>query len=86
MKTRTSIIADDIEAELAQDPQPLLVLCGGEEQKQVLKAELSKRGIHAESYGEEPADMKDGPGGSRGKDISLSGFLPSPSGSPWLFL
>jgi len=56
---RTSIIADDIGAELARDPQPLLILCGGEEQKQVLKAELSKRGIHAESYGEELTDMKD---------------------------
>jgi hypothetical protein len=56
---RTSIIADDIEAELAREPQPLLVLCGGEEQNQTLKAELSRRGIHAESYGQEPADMED---------------------------
>ena len=56
---RTSIIVDDIEAELAREPQPLLVLCGGEEQNQILKAELARRGIHAESYGQEPADMED---------------------------
>ncbi|HQN19409.1 MAG TPA: hypothetical protein PKV86_09725, partial [Syntrophobacteraceae bacterium] len=48
---RTSIIANDIEAELAIEPQPLLVLSSGEEQDQVLKAELSKRGIRAERYG-----------------------------------
>jgi len=56
---RTSIIADDIEAELSREPQPILVLSGGEEHNQVLKAELAKRGIPAESYGQEPTDMKD---------------------------
>jgi hypothetical protein len=56
---RTSIIVDDIEAELAREPQTLLILCGGEEQKQVLKAELSKRDIHAESYGEALTHVED---------------------------
>ncbi len=58
-ENRTSIIADDIEAELAHEPQPLLVLCGGEEQHRMLKAELSQRGIHAVSYGQEPTDTAD---------------------------
>jgi superfamily II DNA or RNA helicase len=56
---RTGIIADDIEAELDREPQPLVVLCGGEEQNQMLKAELSQRGIHAVSYGQEPADIEE---------------------------
>jgi superfamily II DNA or RNA helicase len=56
---RTGIIADDIEAELDREPQPLVVLCGGEEQNQLLKAELSQRGIHAVSYGKEPADIEE---------------------------
>ena len=54
-----SIIADDIEAELAREPQPLVVLCGGEEQNQMLKGELSQRGIHAVSYGQTPADIEE---------------------------
>ena len=55
---RTSIIADDIAEELSQEPQPLLVLCGGEEQHCALKAELAKRSIPAMSYGPEPADVE----------------------------
>jgi hypothetical protein len=61
-ENRNRIIADDIEAELAQDPQPLLVLCGGEEQNHTLKAELSRRGINAVSYGRE----------ATAKDVALS--------------
>jgi hypothetical protein len=56
---RTGIIADDIEAELSRESQPLLVLSGGEEHNQILKTELAKRGISAESYGREPEGVKD---------------------------
>ncbi|NSW87019.1 MAG: DEAD/DEAH box helicase family protein [Syntrophobacteraceae bacterium] len=44
-RKRTRIIADDIEAELRGQNRPLVVLSGGEEQDEVLGAELGRRGI-----------------------------------------
>ncbi len=55
---RSGIIADDIQEELARNPEPLLVLCGGEEQNRVLSAELEKRGISVLSYGQKAADVE----------------------------
>jgi hypothetical protein len=49
-KMRTSLIADDIEAELKAEPIPLLVLSGGDIQDEMLTAELSRRGIEVISY------------------------------------
>ena len=57
-ENRTNIIADDIAEELAQEPQPLLVLCGGEEQHRALEAELSKRNISTMTYGPELAEAE----------------------------
>jgi hypothetical protein len=42
---RTRLIADDIEAELRQQPQPILVLTGGDEQHAILTEELRRRNI-----------------------------------------
>jgi superfamily II DNA or RNA helicase len=47
---RTSLIVDDIEAELREDPRPLIVLSGGEVQNQTLMEELKGRGIDAMTY------------------------------------
>lgn len=49
---RTQAIVDDIEAELTKEPQPLVVLCGSEQQSQILFSELVKRGISARQYKE----------------------------------
>lgn len=47
---RTKLIVNDIEAELNEEASPLLVLSGGEEQNEVLKAELKRRGIEVITY------------------------------------
>ncbi|MGV8072982.1 MAG: DEAD/DEAH box helicase [Syntrophobacteraceae bacterium] len=52
-EARTHLIADDIEAELGEQPQPLLVLSGGEDQNETLRAELTRRGIAVIIYGAE---------------------------------
>ncbi len=77
---RTRIIADDIEAELSREPQPLLVLSGGEEHSHILKAELSKRGIPVESYGPDPEDPTDAMNETAQNDLPCPD-LPSPSGA-----
>jgi hypothetical protein len=53
---RTQLIVDDIVAEMEQDPQPILVLSGGEEQDEILKAELGRRGIEVISYSKSPVE------------------------------
>ena len=53
---RTQLIVDDIVAEMERDPQPILVLSGGEEQDEILKAELGRRGIEVISYGKIPVE------------------------------
>lgn len=49
-RARTGLVADDIETELKEDPRPLIVLTGGEDQEETLGAELKKRGIEVFTY------------------------------------
>lgn len=49
-KARTELIANDIESELKQDPRPLIVLTGGEEQEEALGKELKSRGVEVHTY------------------------------------
>jgi len=53
-KARTVLIANDIEAELEQNPRPLIVLTGGEDQEEALGAELKNRGIEVLTYFQSP--------------------------------
>lgn len=57
-RDRIRIIADDIEAELAGDSQPVAVLCGGEDQWSLLEQELHERGIETMPYGSDPPDAE----------------------------
>lgn len=56
---RTRIIAEDIKAELRDETSPLIVISGGNEQDEFLRAELIKRGINAVIYRESPTDVTD---------------------------
>jgi hypothetical protein len=47
---RTSLIVDDIEAEIKKATESLLVLTGGEDQDRVLSSALSERGIKAVAF------------------------------------
>ncbi len=72
-QTRTRLIADDIEAELREQSEPLVVLSGGEDQDETLKAELSRRGIEAMLYACAPQSPKE----SESEDEEDAGELPS---------
>ena len=56
---RTQLIINDIAAEMQQDPQPILVLSGGEEQDEILKAELGRRGIEVITYTKGPEELSE---------------------------
>lgn len=47
---RTTLIVDDIEAEIKKATQSLLVLTGGEDQDRILSSALSERGIRAVAF------------------------------------
>ncbi len=53
---RNRVIAGDIEAQLRETPGPMLVLSGGEEQDEALRAELEKRGIAVVNYSAPPGE------------------------------
>lgn len=55
---RTRLIVNDIEAELREEPRPLIVISGGEDQDDVLKAELQDRGIRVITYVEDCDDTE----------------------------
>ena len=84
-ETRTGIIADDIAEELAQDPQPLLVLSGGGDQTRALKAELSKRNILTMSYGQELTGEEADPA-EAAKNLPPCPDSPPPSGAMAILL
>jgi hypothetical protein len=54
-RARTKLIANDIETELKQEPRPLIVLTGGEDQEEALGTELKKRGIEVHTYFHSPS-------------------------------
>jgi hypothetical protein len=56
---RTQLIIKDIVAEMQQDPQPILVLSGGEEQDEIFKAELGRRGIEVITYTKSPDELSE---------------------------
>lgn len=60
---RTQLVVNDIVTEMEREPQPILVLSGGAEQSEILKAELEQRGIEVvklePEQGEEVAEDDD---------------------------
>jgi len=82
---RTKLIVDDIEAELNEEACPILVLSGGDEQNEVLKAELKERGIEVIIYQPSANDPDDDSeqgeerrdNGSRCPDVALPQDRPS---------
>jgi superfamily II DNA or RNA helicase len=72
---RTRLIADDIEAELKQQPQPILVLSGSNEQHAILAAELRRRNIMVTALDQEVEAAEDddnGAGATESLDVPLS--------------
>jgi hypothetical protein len=69
---RNRLIADDIETELREEGEPLLILSGGEEQDQMLIAELGKRGIDVLAYNVSEDEESEREEKSNGNGISES--------------